>query len=361
MADQYIALVEETDRGTDPGTGYMFLPVMGSLQPTFNPTDESRKEFKGADTALGDSSVVRRSSQWTYSLECAWYPGAETGLLFKHLMGYAITRAVADTTAYEGILYPLAAPYGDGRNLEDTAIGIVCNSDEEGTTKSRYYGGGRVKSCKISGAGTDDVKLVFELMGPGEFIGPFATATASPVFPVASPFLASDLLCYIGAGITRTGTAPNFTAILPNTMTAFRPDSIDLTITNGLDDKVIMNGILGPSKTTRTGQFAVELSAPIDYADPSSGFSSADEVNALIAGTHTNSVLIVADNGQVAGSVDATYSAVIDLPNLLANHETPTRTADGTAPSVNMKYKSLYSDTTDYPVAIFTTDKASAY
>jgi hypothetical protein len=35
MAEQYLALVEETTRGTDPASGYLFLPVMTSLQPKF--------------------------------------------------------------------------------------------------------------------------------------------------------------------------------------------------------------------------------------------------------------------------------------------------------------------------------------
>jgi hypothetical protein len=269
---------------------------------------------------------------------------------------------VLGTTAYKGILYPLSKYYGTGEELADKAIGIIPNTDEGGTTKSQYWGGGRITSVNIKGEGTDDVKLVFELRGAGEWVGSVdQTATASPTFPSASPFVSSDLLCYIGSGITRTGTAPDFTDLDPNTMTAFRPDSIDITITNGTNDKVVMNGVKGPSYTTRESQVAVECSFPIDYEDPSSGFSSADEYKLLFSGTQTNSVLIVADNGELAGDTSENYAATIDLPNMIETAETPDRNSEGKTPSVAFTMTSLYSTTTEYPVGIITVDQNSAY
>ncbi len=363
MAIQYLALVEETTRGTDPGSGYLFLPITGALQPKFVATDEPRKEFRGADTALGDSSVVRKESQWTYTLECSWYPDSEAiGLLLKHALGKAGTRSVLETDAYKGILYPLSKFYGTGEELANKAIGIIPNTDEGGTTKSQYWGGGRIKSVNIKGEGTDDIKLVFEIQGAGEWIDAVdQTLIGSVSFPTAAPFVSSDLLCYIGSGITRTGTAPNFTDLDPNTMSAFRPDSIDITITNGINDKVVMNGIKGPSHTTREEQVKVECSFPIDYEDPSSGFSSADEYKTLFDGTRTNSVLIVADNGELAGDTSENYAASIDLPNMIVNAETPERSTEGKTPSVAFSMTSLYSDTTEYPIGIITVDQNSAY
>lgn len=362
MANQFVALYEETTRGTKGATP-LFLPVMNSLLPTYSPTDEPRKEFRGSDTALGDLSAVRRSEQWTYSLECAWYPGAETGLLFKHLLGSVTARSVvAASTAYEGIQYPVAMAYGTGANLGDKAIGLEVNYDDgNGTTKSRYYGGGRVKTVAITGEGTDDVKLVFELMGPGEYIAAESTETAGASFPTLSPFLASDLLLYAGSGVTRTGTAPDYTALEPGSMTPFRPDSLSLTITNGLDDKVIMNGVKGPSWTTRTGQVQVELSVPVDWDDPSTGFSSKDEYDKLFAGVSTNSFMIVADNGAIAGTSSVNYSATIDLPAMLNNSETPALTNEGATGTVGLTYTSLNDTTTSYPIALSTVDVAAAY
>jgi len=362
MAEQYLAIVEETTRGTDPTSGYIFLPVMNNLQPTVTYDDQPRKEFKGADTALGDSTVVRRSGQWTMSVECAWYPGAETGLLLKHTFGKVDTRVVVDTTAKKGILYPLATLYGTGAELAHKAIGFVVNSDEGGTTKAQYYGGGRIKSLVISGEGTDDVKLTFEVQGPAEHIGTAdQTATAGATFPTAAPFSTDDCTLFIGAGITRTGTAPDFTDLDENTMSPFLPDSFTITITNGLDDKQVMDGNLGPNKTYRASQVAVSLVAPIDYEDPSSGFSSADQYKLEFTGPQTTSVLLKMDNGELAGSATELYSAVIDLANMKVSADTPERSSEGIQPTVNFNMDSLYSAITEYPIGIMTSDQEATY
>lgn len=362
MATQYLALVEETTRGTDPGSGYLFLPVTGTLSPKFDPKDEPRKEFRGADTALGDSSVRRVESKWTHTLECSWYPGAEVGLLFKHLLGFAGSRTVVDTTAYKGVLYPLAMQYGTGQNLANKAIGLLVNSDENGTTKMQYFGGGRIKSCTITIKGTDDIKLSFEIQGAGGWVGtPDQTATAGVSFPAASPFISCDTLCYSGSGISRTGTPPALTAIAAGSMTAFTPESVTITITNGEDDRTVLNGVRGPSKTYRENQFKVETDVVIDYEDPSSGFSSADEFKRIFAGTATQALLLKLDNLEHAGSVSAHYESWLDLPNMMLTAETPERNTEGKTPSVKLKYTSLYDSTLTKPFALFTQDKATAY
>lgn len=362
MAEQYLAFVEETVRGTDPGSGYLFLPVMSTLQPTTNFDDQPRKEFKGQDTALGDASVVRRSGQWTMTIECAYYPGAEVGLLLKHALGKSETRVVEDISAFKGILYPLAEPYGIGNELAQKAIGIIANTDEGGTTKAQYFGGGRIKSANLKGEGTDDVKWIFEIQGAAEHIGPVdQTATAGVTFPVAAPFSTNDCLLYIGAGITRTGTAPVFTDLAPNTMNPFQPDNFDITITNGLNDKNVFDGLLGPNKTFRESQVAVTVTTPIDYEDPASGFSSADQFKLTFDGPQTSSILLVMDNGELAGAAASNYETIVDLANLLVVPETPERSSEGLQPTVNFTFNSLYDATAKYPVAIFTTDQATAY
>ncbi|OQY16384.1 MAG: hypothetical protein B6I36_10335 [Desulfobacteraceae bacterium 4572_35.1] len=360
MAKQFIAFIEHDVRDTVTGSETnMFIPVMGSLQPTFEPTDESRQEFRGGDTALGDTTVVRRSSQWSFSLECAWYPGVEVGTLLKHALGHAGTRAVEDTSAFKGIVYPAADPFS-AAELGDKALGFYVNTDEGGTTRSRLYFGGRVKSVAINGEGTDDIKLTFEIVGPGEFINAEAAETAGASFTTVSPFCSADLTCFVGTGASRVGTAPNYTSIAEGTMDSFCPDSINMTITNGMDDKQVMCGVKGPGKTYRSGQFSVELTAPIDYEDPASGFSSADEVKQIFDDPIQSSLMLKLDNGEDAGAT-VNYTAVIDLPSVMLNPGTPQRNSDGSQPTVELSYKSLYSTTTEYPVAILTVDKASAY
>lgn len=361
MANQYVALVEEATRGTNPGSGYMFLPVLSDVAPEFNVDDKPRVEFRGQDTGLGDITVIRRQVDWLYKLKCYWYPGKETGLLFKHLFGNAGARTVLDTSAYSGLLNPLLMPFGAGMNLGTKAIGIIANTDEAGITKSMYYGGGRVVDCKITCAGTDDVTLDITIQGA--WIGPADQAAIAGVsFPAAAPFNSSQYKAYIGGVPVRTGVAPNYTGITIGTAVQFMPDSLDMTITNGLKDKIVGNGVKGPSKTMRDAKFKVDLNCPIDYEDPAGGFSSAAEYKKLFIGPATNNLLVAFDNGTLAGAATANYTALIDLPYMMQkNPKKPDRNPDGKTPGLKMGFESLYSTTNSYPAAMLTVDKATAY
>jgi hypothetical protein len=361
MANQYGAFVEEAVRGTDPASGYFFIPLMDALQPDSNYDDQPRSEFRGADTGQGDSSVVRRDGQWVYNFKFAYYPGVEIGTLLKHALGFAGTRSPIDTSAYEGILYSLTDIYDTGP-LGTTALGFVMNSDEGGTTKAQYYGGGRITSLVFDFQNVDDVLISGTIQGPAEYIGTAdQTATEGASFPVASPFSTDDCLFYIGAGISRTGTLPNFTAIAKGTMDTFKPDNLTLTITNGINDKNVMDGVLGPSKTYREAQWNIEVSAAIDYEDPAANFSSADQFKLQFSGPQTSSLLIIMDSGEVAGDTTTTYSSIIDLANAQIVLDTPNRQSDGTQPTTNVNLTSLWSAVAGYAIGFFTTDKASAY
>lgn len=361
--EQYLALYEETTRGTAPGSpSYKFLQIIKGW-PKFKPTDESRKEFAGVSAAMGDRTVRRKESQYMAPLEFYYRPGAEIGLILKHIMGFAGTRATVDTTGKKGLLYPAAPmPYGSGAPLEDKAIGLVSNLDEEGTTKAQTFGGSRFKSLSMTLKGTDEVVISVEGQGAGSWVGPAdQTATAGMTMPTIEPFNCADISYYIGSGIDRTGTAPNFTAIAPGTMTEIFPDSTTIKITNGLDDKVVGNGVKGPSQTTRTGQFAVEVDMDLDYRDPASGFSSADEYKALLTGPKTNSLLIVMTHPDLAGAATENYKTVIDIPLMWLTAERAEPDNEGKTPVQKLTYKHLIDPAVGYPVAILTTDKAAAY
>jgi hypothetical protein len=363
MANQYLAFYKETTRGTAPGSPtYKFLPITAGLSPKFAPKDEPRKEFRGADTALGDSSAIRRESAWTDTVEAGWYPGEEVGTMLAMTLGKAGSRTVVDTSARRGIIYPVAQPFGSGAPQGDSALALVPNTDEGGTTLSQVYGGGRPSSATISIKQPDDVKISFEFGGPGGYIGAVdEAAVAGVAFPAAAVFLSSDVKCYIGTGAVRTGTAPDFTDLAPGTMVQFSPDDLTLKLTPGMSDKAVINGVAGPSKTTRSGQFSAELDFTIDYDDPASGFSSADEFKKIFDGVTTNSLMIVIDNLELAGAATATYRAVIDLPLMLMVVESPERNNEGQTPQVKFSFKSLFDTAIGYPVAIMTTDKAASY
>ena len=364
MGIQAIAVVEEATRGTDPGSGYQWLPVTGTLFPTFNATDESRKEFRGEDSALGDSedSLVRRESQVTYALECVLYPGPELGLLFKHLLGKAGTRATEDTSAKKGPLYPLSQPYGTDNELGTKAIGVYVLYDKEGTTQKRYYGGLRPFDCTFAAEGTDDVKMTFNLKAPGEFVGDEAVNDLTPDYSdLVAPFTSQDITCYIGTGATLTGTAPDYTDIDPNTMVQFCPDSVNFTITSGNDDKVQLCGVEGPDKTFRSSQFLGEVTIPIDFEDPSTGFSSFDEWEKKLTGPNANALMFVLDNGVLAGAATATYEDTFFFPAVLSTPDTPEIASDGTQATVTLNYSTLNDTTSTKPFFIQTVDQSATY
>ena len=365
MAIQAIAIVEEVTRGTFPGSPtYNWLPVTGTLFPTFTPTDEARSEFRGNDSALGNSedSLVRRESQTTYALECAAYPGIATGLLFKYLLGKEGTRAVVETTAFKGPLYPLAQPFGEDNELVDGALSIVVLYDKEGTTFKKIYSGLRDFDFAFAAEGTDDIKFTFNMKAPGEFISAEAVNDLTPDYSgLVDPYTSSDLLCYIGTGASLTGTAPDYTDIAPGTMDQFCPDSVNFTLVSGLDDKVQMCGVQGPGKTFRSAQFTSEINLPIDLEDPDTGFSSWDEFEKIFIAPSSNILMFVLDNGVLAGDTSVTYSMTFYFPAVLFNPDTPEVAPDGTQPTINLNYTSLFDNVAEKPFIMQTIDQESAY
>lgn len=359
MAEEFLAIYEEDVRGTAPvSPDYLYLPVTGNLQPKFEPTDEPRKEFRGVDTALGDSSVVRRMVQWTHTLEFFDRPIKAVGVLLKHALGFAGTRSTVDTTARRGIIYPHRMPFGDGP-LGSKAIALVANTSEGGVTKAQVFGGGRITAATLSFEESGDVKWSLEIKG--SWVGTPDQTALTPSMPSIAPFNAADVLCYIGSGASRTGTAPDFTNLAPGTMQQFGPDSVTISITNGLDDKFVRDGAPGPNKTHRSEQFNVEVACPIDYEDPASGFSSADEFKRLFSGVATQSLMFVLQHPDTAGSTDEKYKRVIDIPRLQLSADPPERSVDGLTPTVTFNYTRLLDETIKKPLLILTTDQESTY
>lgn len=361
--EQYLAIYKETARGTVPGSpAYMFLQIIKGF-PQFKPTDEPRKEFAGVSNALGDRTVRRKESAWSASPEFYYRPGAETGLFWKHVLGYAGTRSTVDTTGKKGIMYPSGPmPYGTGMPLADEAIGMVSNLDEEGVTKAQTFGGFRPKSLSMTLKGTDDVVVATEGGGAGAWVGPAdQTQTAGLSMPSVEPYNCSEVKYYIGAGISRTGVAPNFTDIQPGTMKELNPDSVTLKITTGREDKVVGNGIKGPSKTHRASQLAVEVTIDTDYADPSSGFSSADEYKRTLSGVATNSLLIVMTHADLAGAATAHYQTIIDIPLMWLQADPREVDNEGKTPPQKLTYKHLIDPAVGYPIGVLTVDRAASY
>lgn len=364
MSMQWVEIGEQVARTTLVGDETFYpLPVSGSLKPKFNPTDEPRPEFRGADTGQGHSTVTRRESQWTHTLEFYLYPIHAVGLLLKHAFGKVATRGAVDTDAFGGMVYPENLPFGTGQTLVNKALALKIHYDDGANgTKQRTYYGGRITKISLTGEGSAEMKMMVEIQGPGPCISSPASAGSMPDFSVLpAPFYFADAMFYIGSGISRTGTAPEFTDLDPNTMNAFVPDNLTLDIELGRQDKTVANGMRGPSKTTKESQLAVKVSCALDLEEPGAGFSSRAEVDALFSDVHTNSLLIVLDNLEVIGATTQTYQWIIDLAALFLAPADEEFSTEGKTPRTTLEYMSLYSDTTEYAVGILTIDLEASY
>lgn len=366
-AKQFMAFFEQVTRGiTVGGETMFFLPINGNIRPNFEATDETRKEARGTNQALGDdiATLQRMKTQVSSSLNIFDYPGAELGHILKHIMGGASARTVAETTAYLGTIFPVVNPYGNaGANLGLSALAMIPNTDEEGTTKSQEFGGLRYNSYTFTVTPEQSVLFAVEGMAPGDFVGdPDQPETAGIVLPsTPHPFLYSSVKFYIGQGnqAVRTGAFPDLTDIQPGAMVEFCPEDFTYTYTTGREDSTRLCGVGGANQTTQSGQLDINGSFTMDYRDPDAGFSSADEFKKIYAGPNSNSLLVVQEMALLAGDTTLKYRRVHDFPAIVVTPDNVETSVEGQNPKA--KFNFSHKNNPTYPFAMFTVDQADSY
>lgn len=360
----YMLVCEETIRGTKPAVPiFVSLPVQGNLEPKFTPKDESKKEFRGNITALGNVSVIRRSSDWSHTVTMPLYPGPGLGLQLKHLLGKASTRILTDTTAYRGVSYPTDMPYGAGSSLENKAIRLFPHKETNGTTHMQDFGGGRIKSATFTfKPGGEDVMVTFEYTGAGDWVGtPDQVAISGQVMSTIAAYCGSDFQFFIGDGAVKTGVPPDYVDLSPGTMQQFIPIELTIKIENGLSDIAVCNQVKGASETTRSAQFKVTAEITVNYSDPTSGFSSRAEANALFTGPQIKKLMILGSHSLLAGELAEPYQIAFDLPSMLFSADGGEASSEGIQTTLKMKYDSMYSINDKYPIGILTVDQETVY
>jgi hypothetical protein len=341
---QYVALSEQTARTALNGSPvYSFYPVKGKLEPDVEYKEEAVKEWRAQDTAQGDVSDDRTSTAWKYALEGRVYPGDELAMLIKYLMGTAgtPTALIAPNAAADRTIFQTATEiYGDDSTLLDSAIAIIPNTAKAANTYSQAYVGGRPKDLELIFKGGEAAELKINFMG-GPWIGAAEqTAIAGVAFPAAKAFRSVPKV-YLGAGATLTGTAPDFTDFVPNTMPLVKPDDLTIKFDSGVEDVYKMNGIEGPSVTERKKQWSISLESTVDFADPSSGWSSYDAWAARFAGITYAPCMIVLDSSELIPSCTTqTYQLAVYLPKVKITVENPDRKNDGSKTKVKVKLES---------------------
>ncbi len=353
----YLAVGEESVRGTSETTSVGFLPLLSSSIPKLEFDDKKRKEFRGEDTVKGDSSVRRMSSKWSTSLETPVFTEcggskAVVGTMLKHFFGKCSSNQRETTTAYGHMMYPAADPF-DSANLDTKALTLNVNINEGSVMKNWPYSGGRVTGLTFLQEPGNHLSLTFDMVGQKR------DATTAEI---GSPdFADENLRCdynnlSVFTGTTaRAGTAPDFTEFDFSGATAVKPDKVSVKIENGMEDVLRLSGLDYPDKT-RLGIYKVTVELTIDWEDPASGFSSASEFSSWASGISTTNMALVWDTGTEAGS-GYNHKLVLDLPSVYRTGGEPEYDLEKD-PMVTLTYEGLYDSSTGYMVGCFLQNSA---
>lgn len=354
----YLAIGEEANRGTVENSVVGFIPLLSPGLPKMEFDDKLRAEFRGEDTVLGPTTQMRMGQRWNASIETPFFTEAGltkgiAGTLLKHFFGKATSAQNGATSQYRHMFYPVADPFS---TLGNKALTLNYNLNEGATVRNWLFAGGRVKALTFDQEPGAHLKLSVELIGQKrDSVG---GALSSPAF--AAENIRCDynnLKLYTGT-ITRTGTGPDFTDFSFGSATQIKPDKISLKIENGMEDVLRLAGVDYPDKT-RMGRFKVTLEFTLDWEDPSSGFSSIDDLNAWMAGASSTNFFLHWDTGTQAGTGD-NHQLYIDIPVMRRMGGEPDFSLEKD-PMVTLKYEGLYDATTcKYMVGFLLKNTATA-
>ena len=362
MADNklYVAIGEEAARGTAESATVGFIPLLDPGIPKVEFDDKRRKEFRGEDSALGDTLINRMSRKWSGSLKMPFFTESGTvkgipGTLLKHFFGKAGSSQNGATGQYLHMFYPVVDPFA-AANLGAKALTLNLNINEGATQKNWPFIGGRVKGLSFDQEPGKELTVAVELFGQTR--GASATAIGSPTFPAENLRCDYNNLTVYTGTITRTGTAPDYTQFAFGSATQIKPDKISLKIENGMEDVLRLSGLDYPDKT-RMGQFKVSLEMTFDWEDPASGFSSVDELLAWFAASGQTNFHLYWNTGTQAGTGD-NHGLYIDLPVMQRMGGEPNYSLEK-GPMITLKYEGLYDPATcKYMVGILLKNTASA-
>ena len=343
MADNriYLALGEETARGTKQSATVGFIPLMNANIPKSEFDDKNRKEFRGEDAVKGDVAVRRMSQKWSGSIEMPFFTEAGTvkgivGTLLKHFFGKATSAQNGATGQYAHMMYPAPDPFSASA-LGTKALTLNLNINQGAAMKNWPFVGGRVKGLAFTQEAGSQLKITADMFG--QFRDTVTAEIGAPVF--AAENLRCDyneLKLYTGA-ITRTGVAPDYTDFTFASALQIKPDKISVKLENGMNDVLRLGGVNYPDKT-RMGQFKVTMELTLDWEDPASGFSSVTDFNDWMSASDSTNFCLVWDTGTQAGT-GANHALYLDLPVMQRKGGEP-RYSHDKDPLITLKYEGLY-------------------
>lgn len=355
----YAAIGEEAQRGIKETATVGFIPLLSPGIPRLEFDDRKRAEFRGQESVKGDSAVVRMSQRWGASLDIPFFTetGSAKGIsgtIFKHFFGNAVSVQNGSTGQFSHTFYPAADPFADA-NLGARALTLNLNINEGPVQKNWPFVGGRVKGLKFQQEAGSNLKVTAELIGQKR--DAVTAEIGSPVF--AAENLRCDytnLSLYTG-DITRIGTPPDLTDFSFVNALRIKPDKVMITMENGMDDVLRISGLDHPDKT-RMGQFKVTMELTMDWEDPVSGFSTADEFNRWAASSGSTNFILHWDTGTQAGT-GGNHALYIDLPKMSWAGGAPDYKLEKD-PMITLKYEGLYDADLGYMACVLLKNTAVA-
>ena len=354
----YLAVGEEAARGSAETGATGFIPLDSPSIPKMEFDDRTRKEYRGENGALGDTSAARMSRKWSASIAMPFFTEAGSikgivGTLLKHFFGRASSAQNGTTGQYAHMMYPVADPFATG-NLGAKAVTLNLNVNEGAAMKNWPFVGGRVRGLWFEQETGHPLSCNVEMFGQKKALS--TAEIGSAVFAAENLRCAySSLKVYTGA-ITRTGIAPDYTQFSFAGATQIKPDKIGVKMENGMEDALRLGGLDYPDKT-RMGQFKVSIDITIDWEDPASGFSSIAEWRSWMESASSTSFCFVWDTLTQAGTGD-NHSLIIDIPVARRLGGEPNYSLEKD-PMITLKYEGLY-DAQKYMVGLMLKNTASA-
>ncbi len=356
----YMALGEETVRGTKESASVGFIPLLSPGIPKMEFNDIRRDEFRGEDSIKGGAPFRRMDRKWSSSLEIPFFTesGGVSGIMgtfMKHFFGHVTSVENGTTGQFSHSFSAVADPFSPAA-LGTKALTLNLNINEGSIMNNWPFVGGRVSSLSFTQEAGQNLKLTADMFG--QFMDVVTVSTGGEVF--AAENLRCDynnLLVYTGT-VSRTGVAPDFTDITFNSATQIKPDKISVKFENGMSDVLRLSGLDYPDKT-RLGSFKVSLEMTIDWEDPASGFSSVTEFNNWMASASSTNFVLHWDTGTAAGTGD-NHGLYIDLPIMQRTGGAPDYSLDKD-PMITLKYEGVYDGSvTQYMGGVILKNTAAA-
>lgn len=355
----YVAVGEEAARGTKESSTVGFVPLDEPFFPKMEYDDQRRKEYRGEQSALGDTLARRMSRKWSGSMVFPMFTEGGTvvgiiGTILKHFFGHVSSALGSGAGQYYHMFSPVHNPFA-AANLGAKALTLNTNVNEGATMKNWPYVGGRVKSVTFDCEPSLPLKVTVEYFG--QYRDTVTAELGSPVFPDEN--LRCDynnLAAYIGT-ITKVGSAPDYTDFTFGSATLFKSDKLSVKFEAPHEDKLRLSGLDYPDKTNVKGQFKVTVEVTIDWEDPAAGFSSVDEFNSYHGGISQQNFHFFWDTGTPAGSGD-NHALHIDLPAMQRLGGDPEYGEDD--PMITLAYEGLYDATALYQMGLMLKNTAAA-